>query len=153
LKFFYKSSKLLPDLSSTRMLFRSRALFALHLASFTDLVRFFMTTSLDQLPFDLLFCIASNLELEDVVHLGQTCRQLKTMLDERTLCRRTVEVSRRRLVNVLTYKAHLTNRSTIRIQKKLDKHGRKRLRTSRPSRLSTTEGVLCQLRSLLLRAY
>ncbi|KAF1945896.1 hypothetical protein EJ02DRAFT_368201 [Clathrospora elynae] len=51
-----------------------------------------MTTSPDQLPFDILFCIASNLNLEDIVHLSQTCRQLKALLDERTLCRRTVEV-------------------------------------------------------------
>jgi hypothetical protein len=112
-----------------------------------------MTTSLDQLPFDLLFCIASNLELEDIVHLGQTCRQLKTMLDERTLCRRIVEVSRCRLVKTLTYKAYFAVRPTTRIQKKLDKHGRKQLRTSRPFKLYTTEDKLCQLRSLLPRAY
>ncbi|KAF1836287.1 hypothetical protein BDW02DRAFT_244595 [Decorospora gaudefroyi] len=52
-----------------------------------------MTTSLDRLPFDLLFCIASDLNLEDIVHLGQTCRQLRALLEERTLCRRTVEIS------------------------------------------------------------
>jgi hypothetical protein len=51
-----------------------------------------MSTSLDQLPFDLLFCIALNLDLEDIVHIGQTCRQLRALLDERTVCRRTVEV-------------------------------------------------------------
>jgi hypothetical protein len=51
-----------------------------------------MTPSLDRLPFDVLFYIASNLHLDDVVHLGQTCRQLKALLDERTLQRCAVEV-------------------------------------------------------------
>jgi hypothetical protein len=51
-----------------------------------------MTSSIDQLPFDVLFCIALNLDLEDIVRIGQTCRQLRALLDERTLCRRTVEV-------------------------------------------------------------
>jgi hypothetical protein len=51
-----------------------------------------MTPFLDQLPFDILFYIASNLHLDDVVHLGQTCRQLKALLDERTLQRCVVEV-------------------------------------------------------------
>jgi hypothetical protein len=53
----------------------------------------FMTSSLDRLPFDLLFYIASNLQLEDVVHLSQTCRQLNTLLEERTLQRCVVEVN------------------------------------------------------------
>jgi len=51
-----------------------------------------MTTSLDQLPFDLLFCITLDLDLEDIVHLGQTCRHLRAVLDERTVVRRAVEV-------------------------------------------------------------
>ncbi|KAH7385902.1 hypothetical protein BKA66DRAFT_511245 [Pyrenochaeta sp. MPI-SDFR-AT-0127] len=50
-----------------------------------------MTTSLDRLPFDILFCIALNLSLDEVIHLGQTCRQLKVLLEERTLCRRAIE--------------------------------------------------------------
>jgi hypothetical protein len=52
-----------------------------------------MTASLDQLPFDLLFCVTFDLDLEDIVHLGQTCRQLRATLDEMAVCRRTVEVS------------------------------------------------------------
>lgn len=50
-----------------------------------------MTRSLDRLPFDILFYIASSLHLDDVVHLGQTCRQLKAFLDEGTLQRSIVE--------------------------------------------------------------
>jgi len=52
-----------------------------------------MTFSLDQLPFDLIFVIVSNLDVEDLVHLSQTCRQLRASLDERTISRRTIEVS------------------------------------------------------------
>ena len=51
-----------------------------------------MTASFDRLPFDILYYIASNITLDDIIHLGQTCRQLRLLLDERTLCRRTVEV-------------------------------------------------------------
>jgi hypothetical protein len=51
-----------------------------------------MTLLLYQLPFDILFYIASNLHVDDVVHLRQTCRQLKDLLDERTLQRCVVEV-------------------------------------------------------------
>ncbi|KAH7380365.1 hypothetical protein DE146DRAFT_294335 [Phaeosphaeria sp. MPI-PUGE-AT-0046c] len=50
-----------------------------------------MTCSLDRLPFDILYYIASSLHLDDVVHLGQTCRQLKAFLEEKTLQRRIVE--------------------------------------------------------------
>ncbi|KAH7092007.1 hypothetical protein FB567DRAFT_228973 [Paraphoma chrysanthemicola] len=50
-----------------------------------------MSFSLDRLPYDVLFQIASTLHLEDVVHLGQTCRQMKALLDERTLHRCVVE--------------------------------------------------------------
>jgi len=66
-----------------------------------------MTTSLDRLPFDLIFCITLDLELEDIVHLGQTCRHLRAVLDERTVVRRTVEVRWRQTVNVLTPKLTL----------------------------------------------
>jgi hypothetical protein len=51
-----------------------------------------MTLSLDRLPFDVLFYISSSLHLDDVVHLGQTCHQLKGLLDERALQRCIVEV-------------------------------------------------------------
>jgi hypothetical protein len=51
-----------------------------------------MTSFLDRLPFDILFYISSSLHLDDVVHLGQTCRQLQVLLNERTLQRCVVEV-------------------------------------------------------------
>jgi hypothetical protein len=51
-----------------------------------------MTVSLDRLPFDVLFYIASSLHLDDIVHLTQTCRQLNALLDEKTLNRCVVEV-------------------------------------------------------------
>ena len=66
-----------------------------------------MTVSLDRLPFDLLFCITSNLDIEDLVHLGQTCRQLRASLDERTISRRTVEVVIPVLVIMLTLRLML----------------------------------------------
>ncbi|KAH5430988.1 hypothetical protein HBI47_110140 [Parastagonospora nodorum] len=50
-----------------------------------------MTVSLDGLPYDILFYIASSIHLDDVVHLSQTCRQLRSLLDERTLQRCVVE--------------------------------------------------------------
>ncbi|KAF1918520.1 hypothetical protein BDU57DRAFT_202253 [Ampelomyces quisqualis] len=52
-----------------------------------------MMHSLEGLPFDILFYIASSLQLEDVVHLGRTCAQLKTFLEENTLQRSVVERS------------------------------------------------------------
>lgn len=48
---------------------------------------------LDKLPFDILFCVAAHLSLEDIVHLSVTCRQLRALLDERTVCRSAVQVS------------------------------------------------------------
>jgi hypothetical protein len=51
-----------------------------------------MGHSLEHLPFDVLFYIGSYLDLDDVVHLHQTCSHLKQLLNERTFCRRTVEV-------------------------------------------------------------
>ncbi|KAF2122863.1 hypothetical protein BDV96DRAFT_9211 [Lophiotrema nucula] len=50
-----------------------------------------MTVSLDRLPFDILFHIASSLTLDDIIHLSQTCRQLRLLLGENTLCRKTIE--------------------------------------------------------------
>jgi hypothetical protein len=52
----------------------------------------FMGLSLEYLPFDVLFYIGSHLDVDDVVHLHQTCSHLKQLLDESTFCRRTVEV-------------------------------------------------------------
>ncbi|OCL04291.1 hypothetical protein AOQ84DRAFT_301185 [Glonium stellatum] len=48
-------------------------------------------TSLDELPYDVLYCIASSLSFDDVVRLSLTCRQLRLLLNETTLCRRTIE--------------------------------------------------------------
>ncbi|KAF2140525.1 uncharacterized protein K452DRAFT_351784 [Aplosporella prunicola CBS 121167] len=51
-----------------------------------------MSLTLDRLPFDVLFAIASYVSLEDVIHLGLVCRQLRQLfLYENTLCRRTIE--------------------------------------------------------------
>jgi hypothetical protein len=70
-----------------------------------------MSSFLDRLPFDILFYISSNLHLDDVVQLGQTCRQLQVLLNERTLQRCVVEVrtfTSRRSVDVLTQIADLS---------------------------------------------
>jgi hypothetical protein len=48
--------------------------------------------SLDRLPFDILFSISTYLEIYDVVHIGSTCRQLRLLLLEQTVCRWIVEV-------------------------------------------------------------
>ena len=59
-----------------------------------------MPISVDNLPFDILFYITADLDLDDIVHLSQTCRQLRANLSEGTLCRRTVEVySNRKHIN------------------------------------------------------
>ncbi|KAF2822031.1 hypothetical protein CC86DRAFT_425604 [Ophiobolus disseminans] len=50
-----------------------------------------MTRTLDQLPYDVLFYIASSLHLDDIIRLGQTCHHLRAVLDERTLHRCIVE--------------------------------------------------------------
>jgi hypothetical protein len=51
-----------------------------------------MPLNLDSLSFDLLFGISVYLDVEDVVHVSSTSRQLRALLDEETLCRRLVEV-------------------------------------------------------------
>jgi hypothetical protein len=50
-----------------------------------------MPVSLDRLPYDLLFYISASLDLDDIVHLGYTCRQLWASLNESTLCRSTIQ--------------------------------------------------------------
>ncbi|KAF2005552.1 hypothetical protein P154DRAFT_423794 [Amniculicola lignicola CBS 123094] len=50
-----------------------------------------MTITLDRLPFDVLFYIASSLGFNDIIHLSQTCHQLKLLLEESTLCRKAIE--------------------------------------------------------------
>lgn len=47
----------------------------------------------EALSFDILFEISTYLDLDDVAHLTQTCRQLWTLLDTSALPRRVVEVS------------------------------------------------------------
>lgn len=48
--------------------------------------------NLDRLPYDLLFGISLFLDIEDVVHLGNTSPHLRILLEEETLCRRLLEV-------------------------------------------------------------
>ncbi|KAF2686671.1 hypothetical protein K458DRAFT_441452 [Lentithecium fluviatile CBS 122367] len=50
-----------------------------------------MPISLDRLPFDVLFYVSSHLQIDDILSLGHTCRQLKALLQENTLCRRAIE--------------------------------------------------------------
>jgi len=48
---------------------------------------------LEALPFDIYFEISKSLDLDDITHLTQTCRQLGRVLDVDVLTRRAVEVS------------------------------------------------------------
>ncbi|KAF2740150.1 hypothetical protein EJ04DRAFT_425495 [Polyplosphaeria fusca] len=50
-----------------------------------------MTVTLDRLPFDVLFNIASYINLEDTLNLSHSCQQLKLLLGEGTLCRKLIE--------------------------------------------------------------
>ncbi|KAF2015061.1 hypothetical protein BU24DRAFT_227785 [Aaosphaeria arxii CBS 175.79] len=50
-----------------------------------------MPISLEELPYDVLYYITEDLNLDDTVNLCHTCHQLRTLLDESTLCRKTVE--------------------------------------------------------------
>jgi hypothetical protein len=61
-----------------------------------------MTFSLDTVPFDLLFEISRYLDVEDVVHLSRTSRQLSILLDEKTLCRQLLEVNKLPAFSLLT---------------------------------------------------
>ncbi|KAH7108767.1 hypothetical protein B0J11DRAFT_586809 [Dendryphion nanum] len=45
-----------------------------------------MPTSLDRLPFDVLFNISEYLEFDEIIQLCQTCRQLNLLLAESSLC-------------------------------------------------------------------
>lgn len=51
-----------------------------------------MPLGIEQLPYDVLFTITHHLDFEDVYHLSSTCSQLRLLLKESTLCRRTIEV-------------------------------------------------------------
>lgn len=53
--------------------------------------------NLDKLPYDVLFGISLFLDIEEVVHLGNTSPHLRILLEEETLCHRLVEVSFRHL--------------------------------------------------------
>jgi hypothetical protein len=70
----------------------SRARFGSISSIFAAFLFLGMSISLDRLPFDVFFQIAESLHVDDVVHLGQTCRHLKALLDESTLYRCLVEV-------------------------------------------------------------
>jgi hypothetical protein len=52
-----------------------------------------MPITLEKLPFDILFYVACSLDFDDIIHLSRTCRQLKLLLHENTLCRKVIEVS------------------------------------------------------------
>lgn len=66
--------------------------FSLRAAYWPKLLFITMSPNLDRLPFDVVFSVAEHLSLEDVVHLGRTCKQLGSILLEETLCRRIAEV-------------------------------------------------------------
>ena len=51
-----------------------------------------MPVSLERLPFDVLFYVTSHLELDDIVSLAHTCRQLQTLLQENGICKKAIEV-------------------------------------------------------------
>lgn len=55
-------------------------------------------TAFEELPFDVFFEISKNLDLDDIVHLSQTCRQVKEVLLNDTVSHQVVEVS-----NAFTY--------------------------------------------------
>ncbi|KAF2654613.1 hypothetical protein K491DRAFT_679541 [Lophiostoma macrostomum CBS 122681] len=50
-----------------------------------------MPITLEKLPFDILFYVACSLDFDDIIHLGRTCRQLRLLLNENTLCRKVIE--------------------------------------------------------------
>ncbi|KAE9977215.1 hypothetical protein EG327_007799 [Venturia inaequalis] len=64
--------------------------------------------NLDRLPYDLLFGISLFLDIEDVVHLGNTSPHLRILLEEETLCRRLLEHSARH-----TLEAELAQAGTL----------------------------------------
>lgn len=61
-------------------------------------------TVFEALSFDVLFEISTNLSLDDVIHLSQTCRQLRATLLNDTVAHQVVEVSE----TDLTVNAQLT---------------------------------------------
>lgn len=73
----------------------------------------------ESLSFDIFFEISTYLDIDDVAHLAQTCRQLKTLLLDKTLTRRVVEVGKNSPTNANTTNRYL--RQTMHIPKKLDR--------------------------------
>ncbi|KAH0565566.1 hypothetical protein GP486_001034 [Trichoglossum hirsutum] len=50
-----------------------------------------MTLTLEGLPFDILFGIVKYLEFDDFFNLRRQCKQLKSLLSEKTICRMVLE--------------------------------------------------------------
>ena len=48
--------------------------------------------SLDTLPYDVIFGMISFLSFEDVMNMARTCRRLKAIVQDRTLCRKLIQV-------------------------------------------------------------
>lgn len=61
-----------------------------------------MPISLHGLPFDVLFYVTSNLELDDIVSLAHTCRPLKTLIQTNIICRTAIEVQNHSLEFLLS---------------------------------------------------
>jgi hypothetical protein len=80
-----------------------------------------MPTTLDRLPFDILFYISSHLRFDDILSLGHTCRLLKAILHENTLCRRVIEVLILRLEARVDYDGLIKGSLTSPIPKKPSK--------------------------------
>jgi hypothetical protein len=74
------------------MLFNSSLFLTRSLGTFYWALFRLMPITLDRLPFDILFHVSSILDFDDIIHLGYTCRQLKALLHENTLCRKAIEV-------------------------------------------------------------
>lgn len=51
-----------------------------------------MTVSLESLPYDIIFIIASLLGVEDVFRLARSCRRLEEKCLEEAVCREVVKV-------------------------------------------------------------
>ncbi|KAF2866024.1 hypothetical protein BDV95DRAFT_632103 [Massariosphaeria phaeospora] len=50
-----------------------------------------MPDTLDRLPFDILFYIILHLDFDDLVSLAYTCKQLKTLLNENSICKKIIQ--------------------------------------------------------------
>ena len=79
-----------------------------------------MSAWLPSLPFDVLFEISTNLNLDDVIHLSLTCHQLRAIILNDTLAFQVVEASDNDLTR--TYIPDKCHRETMHIPTKLDKH-------------------------------